>query len=304
MATTGSGQFYHELVCRNAGFITKAQQDTLSRSSVLVAGCGSTGGAVVEPLVRLGVQQLLLADNGDYEINNLNRQHATIADLGRNKAQVAADRATAINPASTVRAEAAGITAGNVDDLVLAADVVIDGVDVTQTDGWRAKLRLHKSAARFGKPVITGYDMAGMQYIRYYDYRRPGSIAFDNRITERHIDTLSTWTVLMRAIPLRYIPIEMIRNARDHIDEPEYSVPQLVYAALAFGALAARMTVEILDGKHIRRHTAIDIHNTVRRRRDSFGVALRRGHELVLASGLMLQLRQSRQPVQMRQNRR
>lgn len=45
MATTDPAQFSRELTTRNAGFITKTQQDTLRSSTMLVAACGSTGGA-------------------------------------------------------------------------------------------------------------------------------------------------------------------------------------------------------------------------------------------------------------------
>ena len=58
----------------------------LRRAVILVAGCGSIGGAVVEPLVRLGAEHLVLAEPDCYELHNLNRQHACLADVGCNKA--------------------------------------------------------------------------------------------------------------------------------------------------------------------------------------------------------------------------
>jgi tRNA threonylcarbamoyladenosine dehydratase len=51
MTTTDPTQFYRELTSRNAGFITPTQQDTLRRSTILIAGCGSTGAPV--PILRL-----------------------------------------------------------------------------------------------------------------------------------------------------------------------------------------------------------------------------------------------------------
>jgi hypothetical protein len=52
MTTTDPTQFYRELTSRNTGFITTTQQDTLHHSTILIAGCGSTGGASV-PTFRL-----------------------------------------------------------------------------------------------------------------------------------------------------------------------------------------------------------------------------------------------------------
>ncbi|MFC7511740.1 HesA/MoeB/ThiF family protein [Streptomyces thermocarboxydus] len=85
-------------------------QERLRNATVLVAGCGSTGGAVVEPLARLGTGRFVLAEPGEYELNNLNRQSATHKDIGRNKAEVAAERIRSVNPSpgsgSTPRASA------------------------------------------------------------------------------------------------------------------------------------------------------------------------------------------------------
>ncbi|HEX9540144.1 MAG TPA: hypothetical protein VGA04_18440 [Streptosporangiaceae bacterium] len=38
------------------------EQQMLRRAGILVAGCGSIGGAVVEPLVRMGAERLVLGE--------------------------------------------------------------------------------------------------------------------------------------------------------------------------------------------------------------------------------------------------
>ncbi|WP_405613988.1 HesA/MoeB/ThiF family protein [Streptomyces sp. NBC_00076] len=259
-----SRDFYEVFTERNRGFISERTQDALSRARLLIAGCGSTGGAAVEPLTRIGVQDFLLADVGEFELNNLNRQHAAYGDIGRHKAEVAAERVMSVNPHARVEVVTEGITAGNADALVGGASVVIDGVDVTERSGWRAKYLLHEAAVSSRRPVLTGYDMAGTQYIRFYDYRRAGSSPFDGRIKTGDIERAGIWSLLHRAVPTRYIPLEMIRNAREHLGEEGYSVPQLVYASMLFGALSTRMTAQILVGDPVRQDVAVDIHGVVR----------------------------------------
>lgn len=262
---TTSVDFYRELTLRNEGFISRREQSALSNCSVLVAGCGSTGGAVVEPLIRLGVWRLTLADPGDYEVSNLNRQDATVDGVGRNKATVAADRARAINPYSSVEAETSGVCQSNVSRMVAQATVVVDGVDVTQKDGLAAKYLLHAEAAAQAKPVISGYDMAGTQYIRFYDYRRRGSRPFDGRITLLDLaEGSSPLSVLARLIPLRYVPTEMFEALHANVGNPGYSIPQLAYTAKLFGVLASRMVVELVVGRRVRRETVVDVHHMVR----------------------------------------
>jgi len=254
---------YDELTCRNRGFLAPDSQRRLRDATVLVAGCGSTGGAVVEPLARLGVQDFVLADNGTYELNNLNRQSATQADIGAAKADVCARHVTEINPRARTRVDTAGIQPGTVYAMVAACDVVIDGVDVTEPAGWRAKYALHEAAAALGRPVVSGYDMAGTQYVRFYDYRRPGA-PFDGAVTREQVEAGATWRLLRQVVPLRVVPVEMLDSARRAVATGEESVSQLVYTSMLFGALASRMVVDVLDGRPVRRHTVVDVHDAVR----------------------------------------
>jgi molybdopterin/thiamine biosynthesis adenylyltransferase len=276
--------FYREFTERNRGFISERAQSALRNARVLIAGCGSTGGAAVEPLARIGVQDFVLVDVGEFELNNLNRQHAAFGDIGRHKAEVAEERVMVINPNARTKVITGGITHVNAQDLAQSCTLVIDGVDVTEHAGWRAKYNLHEAAVRAKRPVLSGYDMAGTQYIRFYDYRRPGSRPFDGKITAGMVEKSAVWPLLLKAIPLRFVPLEMIRNAREHIGEEEYSVPQLVYASLLFGALATRMTVEILAGQPVRRHVVVDAHREARRTTRRWATGVQR--PLTLAGGL------------------
>jgi hypothetical protein len=106
--------FYAALTARNRGLVSGEEQQLLRRAVILVAGCGSIGGAVVEPLVRMGAERLVLAEPDDYELHNLNRQHAGLADVGRNKASVLADWVAGVNPHAQVRVDTRCVTADNV----------------------------------------------------------------------------------------------------------------------------------------------------------------------------------------------
>jgi molybdopterin/thiamine biosynthesis adenylyltransferase len=291
VTTTEAESFYREMTTRNRGFIAADVQRKVSAARVLVAGCGSTGGAAVEPLVRLGFQYFDLAYNGCFELNNLNRQSAGHRDLGRNKAQVARERVLAVNPYAQATALPSGITGENAHALAETCDVIIDGVDVTARSGWQAKLLLHKAAVAHRKPVLTGYDMAGRQYVRFYDYRAGKTPAFDGRISDQHVETLSSWALLARAVPTRVVPWEMLREARAHLGEADYSVPQLVYTSSLYGALAARMATELLAGGRVRREIVVDIHHAVRTRLGRIESVVRWGRELVATTGDIIRLR-------------
>jgi hypothetical protein len=266
-------EFYSGLTIRNAGIVTPAQQEALRTATVLIAGCGSVGGAVVQPLARLGVQRFLLADSGDYELNNLNRQHASVADVGRNKAEVAAERILAVNPHAEVQVFADGVTPANVAELTATCQVIVDGVDVTQMSGLRAKFLLHQRAAALRLPLVTGWDMAGVLYAQHFDYRRI-TVPFKGAITAGDIERLSTWELIFRMIPLRRIPAEMLAELSPNLGNRQYSVPQVVYAALLFGAVASHMVAKVLAGEEVRDEVRVDVHQAVRPLGDRLGTAL------------------------------
>ncbi|MEQ5840143.1 ThiF family adenylyltransferase [Paraburkholderia acidicola] len=72
-------------------------QRTLNALTVGIVGVGGTGSACAEQLKRLGVGHLILFDHDSLEDTNLNRVYgATIADVGKNKAEVAATRLNTI----------------------------------------------------------------------------------------------------------------------------------------------------------------------------------------------------------------
>lgn len=289
-ARPDSTAFYAEFTTRNTGVIDPAMQEMLGRATILIAGCGSIGGAAVEPLTRLGVRRFVLADPGDYELNNLNRQNATTADLGRNKAEVAAERIRAINPQADVTVLADGVTEDVVGDATAACDLVVDGVDVTTKSGLRAKYLLHQRVAPRRLPLFTGWDMAGAQYVRVYDYRKLDTV-FDGQITATDVEHLTMWQLLQRLVPARFVPVEMLEIAKANLTNPDFSFPQMVYAADLFGALAARLVPQLLAGEPVGDHIYVDLHQVVRPLGQRIGTQARRPVEAV---GLLARLRRSR----------
>ncbi len=255
----GSEQFQQILTMRHRGVLTQSQQDRLGAVRVAVLGCGSIGGAAVEPLVRTGFRDLVLADPGSYALSNLNRQNASVADLGRNKSTVAAERARAINPHVRLLVEPLGVTAETVDRLLLDVDVVIDGIDVTTPAGLAAKGLLHERAHASRLPLVTGWDMSGTQYVQVHDYSR-GDALLRGRLTAQEMAALPMWQLLRQLVPARVVPRDMIRIVRQGLSEPDFTFPQLASAADLFGVLAVALTVRLATGERVPREVVVDTH--------------------------------------------
>ena len=253
---------YREMTRRNQPSLSRAEQDALRAVRVLVAGCGSIGGATVVPLIRLGVERFVLCEPGDYELNNLNRQAADMGDIGRNKAEVQAARARAINPEAELLVEPDGVTEDNVDWLVGTTDVVIDGVDVTEQAGIAAKRALHTEAWRQRRLVISGLDLGGTQIVYAFDYR-DGRIRPLNGRLDGAPDDLGALDFLTRLVSPLDVPRELLSYSAAMIRGEAGSPPQLAPTADQFGVLATWMVLDFAAGRPVRKRIKVAIPDLV-----------------------------------------
>jgi tRNA threonylcarbamoyladenosine dehydratase len=256
--------FYEELVARNPGIVPEEEQRRLRRATILIAGCGSIGGAAVEPLVRLGAEHLVLAEPDVYEVHNLNRQQAYLSDVGRSKAAVLAGRACDINPGADVAVDERGVVADNVAALVGGASLVIDGIDVTASAPLACKCALHDEARRRGVPVVSGYDIAGAQLVLVYDYRRAGTAVLGGRVAAAEFGKLAPLEFLARVVPLWALPCEIVPELERRLRGASDGFPQVVYSAQLFGVIAARRALDLLAGRPVRRRIVVDVHRLPR----------------------------------------
>ena len=255
--------FYKEFTLRNAGFITEQEQKVLRESVILVAGCGSTGGSAIELLVRSGAENLILIDNGTYDLNNSNRQNMTLEDVGELKPEVFKLRCNAINPFAKIEVCNIGITPDNVDDYVTRADIVIDAVDVTGRSGLEMKFLLHQVCHEKHKAVICGYDMAATQYIPIFDYRDKTLPLFDNQITTDMVATMEPLKICTFLVPVTEIPEAMFEELERSQQGKDYT-SQLGIAANLFGTITTGLVIDMLNNKTVKKEYTVDVWKLIR----------------------------------------
>ena len=251
------GEFLAEFRLRNRGLISDSDQTALSEARFLVAGCGSTGGAAIEPLVRAGAMRMILVEPGSYELHNLNRQRATLDAIGCNKAAWLAKDALAINPYLDLEIVEIGISSLNAGDMTARADLIIDAIDVTSMEGLEGKCALHEAAAAARRPVISAYDLAYRQYVSIYDYRRLRAPLRGELDRVRKAPTPTD--ALARLIPFWAIPYELLEEIVRLQDEPNASISQLGCAADLFGALVVPLAVELLANRSVKKSYVLDL---------------------------------------------
>ncbi len=127
-------------------------QDRLKNAFVMVVGAGAIGNELIKNLALLGVGRILIFDMDSIESTNLTRSVLfRREDVGKFKAEVAAQRAMEINP--DVRAKA--FVSNIIDDVGLGVfrrvHVVLGGLDNRE-----ARLSINQSCYKMNKPWIDG----------------------------------------------------------------------------------------------------------------------------------------------------
>ncbi|GAA4314885.1 adenylyltransferase/sulfurtransferase MoeZ [Mucilaginibacter gynuensis] len=131
---------------------SETSQRLLQQAKVLVVGAGGLGCPAAQYLAAAGIGTLGIADHDNVSVSNLHRQVLFgPADVGRNKAEVAAERLRLQNPAITIVPYNQKIVHENVLQLVAEYDIVVDC-----TDNFATRYLLNDAAVLAGKPVVYG----------------------------------------------------------------------------------------------------------------------------------------------------
>jgi molybdopterin/thiamine biosynthesis adenylyltransferase len=142
---------------RNMATLTLEDQARLLTASVAVIGLGGLGGTVVELLARTGIGRLHLVDGDRFDGSNLNRQIlCREEDLGRSKAERAAERVARINPAVQVFCYPCFFRSALEPGLPQGIEVIIDCLDNVPD-----RFRLESAAEALRIPMVSA-AVAGM----------------------------------------------------------------------------------------------------------------------------------------------
>jgi molybdopterin/thiamine biosynthesis adenylyltransferase/rhodanese-related sulfurtransferase len=125
-------------------------QAKLSLARVLIVGLGGLGSPVMQYLSAAGVGFLGLIDADVLDASNLHRQPIyALADVGKQKADLARAAIAAINPAVQVETHAANFDADNALELIRRHDIVVDC-----SDNFRTKYLINDAAVLAQKPAV------------------------------------------------------------------------------------------------------------------------------------------------------
>ena len=137
--------------------VEKEKYDRIVNSHIVLVGVGGVGGAVLECLVRFGINKITIIDFDTVDETNLNRQIiSTRSAVGRIKVDVAKERSLSVNPDCNITAINMFIEKDNLHIIKdLCPDYVIDAIDSV-----KSKLDLvqycHENSIRIISAMGTG----------------------------------------------------------------------------------------------------------------------------------------------------
>src|SRR5882724_7396931 len=108
----------------------EAAQLKLKSAKVTVVGAGGLGAPVLLYLAAAGVGSIQIIDQDVVSVSNLQRQVLfNNDDLGKNKAETAAQKLAKLNPHVRLSAKSIRIHSANAMDLLNDSDVIVDCTD-------------------------------------------------------------------------------------------------------------------------------------------------------------------------------
>ncbi len=187
---------YKEMFSRNIGIFTEKEQQKLKDTTIAIAGAGGVGGLLAERLIRLGIGNIKLTDNGTFEESNLNRQYgATILSLDTYKAETVCADLRKINPEANITFDNSGVTSEKkANEFADGCDLVIDEMDY---GAWKESILLQRAARKRGVyylfsgaigfgALLANFDPQGITLEEYN--KLPPDVDLDN-IGEQAVST-------------------------------------------------------------------------------------------------------------------
>lgn len=150
----------NEIFSRFTMMLNENQIKNLFSARIIVFGVGGVGGAVVEMLVRTGIQHIAIVDFDTISTSNINRQLvANIKNVNQLKVEAFEKKIKEINPSATIEKFAIKLDEKTINNFDFEKyDYIVDCIDDVN-----AKKMLIKKAKEKGVPILCAMG-AGNRY--------------------------------------------------------------------------------------------------------------------------------------------
>jgi molybdopterin/thiamine biosynthesis adenylyltransferase len=146
-------------------------QQRLLDARALLIGAGGLGSPAALYLASAGVGTLTICDGDSVDLTNLQRQivHREAA-VGEKKVDSARTTLLGLNPGIRINAVAERVSGERLQELVEAADVVLDG-----SDNFATRHAVNRACVKAQKPLVSGAGIRFDGQLAVFDLRRADS---------------------------------------------------------------------------------------------------------------------------------
>ncbi|WP_299711744.1 molybdopterin-synthase adenylyltransferase MoeB [uncultured Tenacibaculum sp.] len=157
-------QYNRHLILEEIG---EEGQIKLKQAKVLVIGAGGLGCPVLQYLTAAGIGTIGIIDDDVVDQTNLQRQILyTIDDVGKSKAETAANRLSKLNPFINFQIYKEQLTKHNTIELFKQYDIIVDGSDNFQT-----RYLSNDAAIITNKPLVYGSIFKFEGQVSVFNYK-------------------------------------------------------------------------------------------------------------------------------------
>jgi len=155
--------------------IDEGGQQKLLQSTALIVGLGGLGSPAALYLAAAGIGKLLIADGDELEISNLQRQVLfNTESAGENKADLAAERLSQLNPDIDIEAIDERLDGEDLAHYVAEATLVLDCCDNLST-----RRQVNRACKQSGVPLVTAAAIRWEGHLSVFDFRDPSQPCYE-----------------------------------------------------------------------------------------------------------------------------
>jgi tRNA A37 threonylcarbamoyladenosine dehydratase len=251
--------FYKVITARNFPLISHQEQKKFHNLHVGIIGL-SVGSSIAINLVHSGGgQNIKLADSDQLDLSNLNRIQASVTNLGKNKAIIAAENIYSINPYSNIELFKHKINSSNLKEFLTQPqlDLVID-----ECDDLALKKFLRLSCQSLKIPLLSVTDDGFQSKVDIYRFDINANIKELKHIPVKNFNQIlkefkaykqSKTNIkqqlkdIAQLIGVENISIEMQKGAMLRAENKIAGWPQLAMTTFLGGGLASFVALQIAN---------------------------------------------------------
>jgi molybdopterin/thiamine biosynthesis adenylyltransferase len=249
--------YYSMFTDRNRGVISSEVQTRIRGTEFIIFGVGSTGGDFATMIAQIGAENILIADMDRLDTSNLNRQHGSFRDIGKNKTDIVARRIWDINPYANVQVLNKRITTDDVDSII--DDSSLSSIILLAMDDKDSIIEVHRKAKEKGIPVFMATDIGHSAHLAIFDYNKPDSKIFNGKISLYEAQKISLLEFVTKFIKIKDLPNEYLDAAKGMLKGELKVIPQLTTASKKAGAKTVEEVISYFEG---RKSKPYKMHNT------------------------------------------